>query len=347
MGMGTPMNVHRNDLRIVVILCVWASLLAAQSNSRDSNPQLDDPIRAFEAIPSDARKIAFGRGDAEFPNGGHFQGIQSYFDVPHNKQICFISHDSEVNAYFIVVAFDPGQQSVGAIRHLQYLPSDGHQPPLRHPGGMQLIGRYLVIGVEDNRDRHRSQVQFWDVSDAFHPQQRTSLTVFRESATPEDKTAGAVGIVKRACDHLLVVANWDARALDFYESNGLSLSDDACRFTFKIRWTSMDANRDLWEPDENWGRYQAVNLVCDRDFHIFLLGFNTASQGRDIIDLFSVDLSKPSEDIIRKLADKHMIFEGGVQFSYSGGIYIKSSSELSCYATERGDCGDIDVNVSP
>ena len=341
------MNVPRHCLWIAVVLNAGASLLTAQSNSRDSNPKLDFPVRAFEAIPKDARRIVFRQGDTEFPIGGHFQGIQSYFDIALNKQICFLSHDSDEKAYFIAVEFDPDQQRVGVIRHFQYLPSDGNQPPLRHPGGMQLIGSYLVIGVEDNQDRCRSQIQFWDVSDPFHPQQRKGLTVPRESTTPEDKTAGAVGIVKRAHDHLLVVANWDAKALDFYESNGLPLGDETCRFTFKVRWTSMDANRDSWEPDENWGSYQAVNLICDRHFQIFLVGFDTAIPNRDIIDLFSVDLSKPPADIIRKIADKHMIFEGDVHFRYSGGIFIKSSTDLSCYATEAGVRVETNVNVAP
>jgi len=44
-----------------------------------------------------------------------------------------------------------------------------------------------------------------------------------QSEIPKDKTAGAVGIVRRDHDHLLAVANWDARDLDFYQSNGLPL----------------------------------------------------------------------------------------------------------------------------
>ncbi|MCH8010955.1 MAG: hypothetical protein IIA61_03245 [Candidatus Marinimicrobia bacterium] len=318
-----------------------------QPNLRDANPQLDDPLRAFENIPREGRVIKFRWGNTEFPDGGHFQGIQSFYDSSLKKQICFISRSSDSKAYFITVAFNPGPQSFGEIRHFQYLPSDGNQPPLRHPGGIQLIGKYLVVGVEDNQNKRRSQVQFWDVSDPFAPKQRTPLTVIRESATPKDKTAGTVGIVKRANDHLLVVANWDSKALDFYASNGLPLGDDACRFTFTVRWTSDEANKGPWAPNENWGNYQGINLVCDRNFNIFLLGFKTNSIGKDFIDLFSVDLAKDPPNIIYKLSTKHMILKGGVHFRNSGGIFIKSSTELSCYATERDDHGETNVNVSP
>ena len=333
---------------LCVIFCLGASLLFAdQPNARDANPQLDDPLQAFENIPSNARKIEFCRRNAEFSNGGHFQGIQSFFDSSLNKQICFLSRDSDSKAYFITVAFDPGLQNVGEIRHFQYLPSDGKRPPLRHPGGMQLIGKYLVVGVEDNQDKRRSQVQFWDVSDPCAPKQRTPLAVIRESSTPKDKTAGAVGIVKRAHDHLLVVANWGAKALDFYVSNGLPLGDDACRFTFTVRWTGDGANKDSWEPNENWGNYQGVNLVCDRDFNVFLLGFSTTGVGEDFIDLFSIDLSKDPLNIIRKLGAKQMVLQGGAHFQHSGGVSITSSTELSCYATERVDHDKTNVAVSP
>lgn len=341
------MKAIRNCILCIIFYLGASLLFAEQPNLRDANPQLNDPLRAFENIPREGRVIKFRRRNTEFPDGGHFQGIQSFYDSSLEKQICFISRNSDSKAYFITVAFDPGPQSFGEIRHSQYLPSDGNQPPLRHAGGIQLIGKYLVVGVEDNQNKRRSQVQFWDVSDPFAPKQRTPLGIIRESSTPMDKTAGAVGIVKRANDHLLVVANWNAKALDFYASNGLPLGDDACRFTFTVRWTSDEANKGPWIPDENWRNYQGINLVSDRNFNIFLLGFNTNSISKDFIDLFSVDLTKDPPNIIRKLSTKHMILKGGVHFRNSGGIFIKSSTELSCYATERYDHSETNVNVSP
>ena len=340
------MKIMWNGALCIVFYLGASSLFADQPNSMDANPQLNDPVRAFENIPMLGRKIEFRRRNTDLPGGGHFQGVQSYFAPSLNKQICFLSRDSDSKAYFITVAFDPGPQSCGEIRHVQYLPSDGKQPPLRHPGGMQLIGRYLVIGVEDNQNKRRSQVQFWDVSDPFAPKQRTPLTVIRESATPKDKTAGAVGIVRCARNHLLVVANWDAKALDFYVSNGLPLDDDACRFTFRVRWTNDEANKAPWKPNGHWGNYQGVNLVCDRDFKVYLFGFCTTT-GEDCMDLFSVDLSKDPQNILRKLSSKRMLLQGGAHFQYSGGISIVSPKELSCYASERDDHDVTNVSVSP
>jgi hypothetical protein len=334
-------------LSILLNCCGACSLLAADRIKPDANPQLDDPVRALANIPAMAREIKFQTGETVFPNGGHFQGIQAYYDKSLDKQVCFVSHDSETKGYFITVAFDPGPSGLGIIRHFQDLPSDGRQPPLRHAGGMQLIGDYLAVGVEDNQDKRRSQVQFWDVSDPFSPQLRSPLTVVREGGTAKNQTAGAVGIVRRVDDHLLVVANWDAEALDFYTSNGRPLRDDDCRFVFAARWSRDRAIKSDWEPDRNWGSYQSVNLVCDREFNVFLLGFSTDNVGRDFIDLYAVDLSRDPTAMIRKLSNKQMFFRGGAHFRNAGGIHVISATELSCYATERNDHGMTSINVSP
>ncbi len=128
------------------------------------------------------------------------------------------------------------------------------------------------------------------------------------------------------------------------------MEDDACRFRFDVRWTSDAANRQRWEPDEKWGNYQGVNLVCDRDFNVFLFGFGTNGMGptrQDVIDLFSVELSQDSRNMIRKTASKRMNLSGGSHFQYSGGISVRSPMTMSCYATERDGDGETKVIVLP
>jgi hypothetical protein len=313
----------------------------------DANPTVANPVTAFAAIPRQARKIEFRTGSKLFPEGGHWQGIQSYYDNHLGKQVFFISRDSDTEAYFLVGAFPPGPKSFGEIHHVQFLPSDGKQPRLRHAGGIQLIGDYLVIGLEDDQEKRRSQIQFWDVSDPFNPGYRDLLTITREGSEPKKKTAGAVGIVQRQHDHLLVVANWDAADLDFYTSNGKRLGDDKCRFSFRFTWSSDTANKGVWEPDRNWGKYQSVNLIADSDHNIFLLGFNTNAHNKDFVDLFALDLSQDTHDRVRKVKNKNMVLKGGAHFRYSGGISIDSSSQLACFATERDIHGKTSVNVSP
>ena len=332
---------------VVVALLVMPTIRILAQDRSDANPCLDDVVGAFTIIPEKAREVEFRSGATAFPEGGHFQGIQSVFDPGANKQICFVTRDSLTTALFITIEFPAGPKSFGTLKHLQILPSDGRQPPLRHPGGTQLIGNYLVVGVEDNQARRRSQVQFWDVSKPLAPVQRKPLTVVRESPTPEDKTAGAVGIVKRDTDHLLAVANWGCRALDFYVSNGFPLSDNRCRFEFNVRWSKDAAYKDNWKPDLTWGNYQSIALVADRASRIYLLACHTDAGDKDFIDLCSIDLTEHPTRIVQKLANKHMTLKGGAHFNAAGGIFVKSRSELVSYSTEGGVPDKISVNVSP
>jgi hypothetical protein len=83
------------NVLLAAVFCFNAdSVFADPPGTTDANLQLDDPVIAFEKIPEVFRTAAFLRGTAAFPNGGHFQGIQSYFDATQNRRICFLSHDS-------------------------------------------------------------------------------------------------------------------------------------------------------------------------------------------------------------------------------------------------------------
>lgn len=332
------------------VFIFWSVLplvrIQAQDHS-DENLRVDDVPAAFAALPPQARAVKFLRGTTGFPDGGHFQSIQSAFDAEANKQMCFVTRDSNTVALFITIQFPAGLTSFGTIEHLQVLPSDGRQPPLRHPGGAQLVGDYLVIGVEDNQARLRSQVQFWDVSQPTFPVQRTPLTIIRESGTPEDKTAGAVGIVKRDADHLLVVANWGCRVLDFYLSNGFPLGDDLCRFELSVRWSPGAADKQDWKPDQEWGNYQNTTLVADRAGRVFLFAGENDVNDQDFIDLYLIDLAEHPSRIVKKLGSKQMTLTGGARLSAAGGIFVKSRRELVSYSTEDGVREKMTLNVSP
>jgi len=314
---------------------------------RDANPVLADPRKAFARMSETVCSTAIAKGNSAFAEGGHWQGIQAYDHDQGQQQICFLSRDSSTQAYFVTATFDPRTPQFGAIRHVQGLPSDGQQPPLRHAGGIQVIGDYLVVGVEDNQRKLRSQIQFWDVSNPFTPRLRSPLTIKRQSQIPKDKTAGAVGIVKCGRYHVLVVANWDALALDIYQSNGLPLRHDGCRFSLTRRWSYQQAQRQAWQPNRVWESYQAINLISDIRSRIYLLGFATDARGRDVIDFYSFDLNQENANIMQKLGRKQLRLQGNARFRSAGGISIRSATELNCWASEHNGQDTVVINMSP
>ena len=282
--------------------------------------QMADIVRALEKIPTEMTLVSFDRGGIELARGGHLQGIQMRFDAAGNRHVAFLSHDSATVAYLVIVEFPADLSGDGRIVHVHVFPGDGRSPPLRHAGGIQLLGNLLVVGLEDNQQKTRSEIQFWNVAKPEQPVQLKHLTI-RRSGVPKDKTAGAVGIVKREKDHLLAVANWDSRAIDFYASNGKPLDDPNCRFELEVRWRAASAEKENWQPDKVYGKYQALNLIADAEQNLFLIGPHTAS-GKDFLDLFAIDMRAEPNRLLRKLKSKRIQLPLSNHFLYAGGVWI-------------------------
>ncbi|MEW6234142.1 MAG: hypothetical protein AB1656_02030 [Candidatus Omnitrophota bacterium] len=329
---------------LAIVLCAAA---VYASETKDSLPQIDDIASVFANIPPDVRSIVFVKNPQyKIPEGGHLQGVQFTETAEPGQQIVFLSGSSNTKAYLVAAAFDYRRH--GRMIGCTFLPSDGATPPLKHAGGFQIIGNYLAVGVEDNQDKKRSEIQFWDISNAASPIQCAYLTVKRSSDAEKIKTAGAVGITKTINGHLLAVASWDANTVDFYRSNAYPLSDERCRFEQEpfLSWKQAEANRDYWQPDKTWGRYQNINLLCDRSNNIYLMGF-CKSDDREIIDLFAVEANQKQDRAIRKIAAKNMRLQNGASFMNGGGIYIKSPMEMFVLACEKNIREKTTINLAP
>lgn len=309
----------------------------------NGNPVVVDVPRAFDSLDPAGRPLKFSRGSIKVPPGGHLQGIQIRFDAARNRHIVFLSHDAQSIGYLVVVEFPALLSADGNVIGVHDFPSDGRLPPLRHAGGMQLCGDILAIGLEDNQDKTRSQVQFWNVADPAKPVQLRHLTVHRAGA-PKDKTAGAVALVAQEADYLLAVANWDSRAIDFYRSSAKRLEEVECRFAPLARWQEQAADESDWNGEGGFGTYQAVNFVADAQGNLFLLGFDTTPAGQDVVDLFSVDLSQPAPKLLRKRARQQLRLDRDNHFRYAGGLWI-DRGRMAILASPRNLAPETWLNV--
>jgi hypothetical protein len=321
-------------LALCVGLC--CGVLPGNPNSAAADAPQGDAPAPFRNPSGNVETLRFSLAGRTFPAGGHVQGIQMRHDAGQARSHLFLSHDSNTQAYLVVatlVADDPAN-SAGNNRvvHVQMLPSDGQQPPLRHAGGIQRVGDLLAVGVEDNQDKLRSEVQFWNIADPTKPTQQSHLTIHRRSERPKEMTAGAVGIVERDNDFLVVVANWDSRNIDFYQSTRKQLDDPNCRFQHTARWNApLTASR----PGKGAGSYQAIQLVTDENDkssgngpkpppQLYLLGFETTVANKDIVDLYAVDLADSKVDL-RWLDQREVKFSGDQHFRFGGGATVDGS----------------------
>jgi hypothetical protein len=147
------------------------------------NPILADVPSAFRRVAGRPRSIAIDRKGVVLPRGGHFQGIQRLAGGPPRL---VITSSSDSQAYFVTCAMSP-DGGRGRARP----PVSMAGAPLKHGGGCQTVGSFLVAGVEDDVGRRTSEVQFWDLRGT--PVRLTSMTI-RRSGAPEVSTAGAVGL---------------------------------------------------------------------------------------------------------------------------------------------------------
>jgi hypothetical protein len=302
-----------------------------------------DVLTGLARIAHEATTLRFTLGNLARPAGGHVQGIQMHFDPVRRRHVAFLSHDSQSSGYLLAVEFPANLTDVGRAMHVHVLPTDGQSPALRHAGGFQLAGDILAIGLEDNQQKTRSEVQFWDVAEPLRPTQLTHLSV-RRSGAARDQTAGAVGLVDRKADHLLAVGNWDSRAIDFYVSNGKPLGDARCRFAHRARFAVAKADTEKWKPDRDFASYQSLNLVVDSAGKAYLMGFATTGAGHDVADLFAVELDEPPARLLRKLARKSMRLAGS-HFVSGGGLWI-DGDRMAIVATPRNLTAETPISLA-
>ncbi len=307
----------------------------------DNPVLLNDVEAAFqEASQSLARLQSFSPGRLNVPAGGHIQGIQLKLDPDKERYLAFLSHDSNRLGYVVVVSFPRSGAHLGQVLHVHQFEAGR----LRHAGGIQLLDDILAVGLEDNWSKDRSEIQFWNTADPVNWTQLDHLTI-RRRGRPKDKTAGAVGIIRHDSHVVVAVANWDSRAIDFYQSSTPDLNDSHCRFDVMGRWSVNSADTSTWQPDKLFASYQAINLVGQSDGAVFLLGFHQRALGRDYVDLYSVDLSVKSTPSLHKIFAQKIKLSNDNHFKYGGGVSIQQNT-MWFLSTERSLKNRVRINLT-
>lgn len=313
----------------VLVLVLWNPSVAL---SQDANAAADSSL-------SDVDLLSFACANLDVPVGGHVQGIQIRFDAEQHRYLAFLSHDSVQQAYVVVVAFDESLSIDGKVIHVHRF-AEGR---LRHAGGIQLHDNLLAVGLEDNRSKDRSEVQFWDTTDPADWDPLRHLTIARRGPSKE-QTAGAVGFAALNDCYLVAVANWDSVAIDFYRSNTLEVTNPSCRFRQVTRWTQQDADRKDWKPNNDFGRCQAINLTVDGDSQITMYGFHQNRHGNDVADRFRVNLQRSPGQTLTRISSTICSFPGDCHFKYGGGISMQNGhSWILSTPRNLGDIGHIAV----
>jgi hypothetical protein len=154
----------------------------------DTHPSVKDARQAIaDIVPRfTSDEEVPGKADVEEIRDSHAQGIATL------GRLRYVTHsDKKGDTGLLILVRD--NQIVTQI-HLRPRTIDGHT--LNHAGGIQRIGRFLVIPLEPMTDgANVSQVTFWSLADPEHPEEIEGLAI------PCHKhKAGSAGIANLGAD---------------------------------------------------------------------------------------------------------------------------------------------------
>ncbi|WP_186757631.1 hypothetical protein [Echinicola salinicaeni] len=302
-----------NGKKLLIRLFIWVLFMVSPVLAICQ--ELDNVPKAFESLGKEPEIIIFESGVEVPTEGGHFQGVQ-LVEIA-GKEKLFVSGSSSHQSY--ILQLDMESQKAEKLIPLM-------NDPFRHAGGIQTSEDYLIVGIEDNHIRTSAKVCLYDFQKDNLRNAKPNIMITRNG---EEKrpTAGATGLLAMDQDFLMVVGNWDARNWDFYwlKSGGKT----------PTLISSIEA-------PEDWGSYQSINLLKDREA-IYAIGFYQ-KESIDYADLILVSKVERFEPIMKKLSSKPFHCKEGVDFSGGAGLQVDKARGLVFWGTQKNAGKKIVVN---
>jgi hypothetical protein len=266
--------------------------------------------------------------------------------------------------------YDTPLASLGTLaddKAVTYIPFDGSSglPAYRHPGGMQILGDVLAVGVENpfNGEQPRAIILFFDVSTPDDPKLTSRFNPLDPLTQDNDENkefgADPVGLTAikaedgACCRYLLIVAGGPAnKDVRFYRSRPdpgsttTDLKSSALAWDLAGRYTEseLEACPGLGDWPEgsglfNTGQHQMLNFVREGDLDgtLYLIGgrrtgaiINPFSDEK--VDLYEVHLFSsgvPKTCPLTHVNSKVMGTSSWGGFTYTGSFSAGSSVYVS------------------
>lgn len=254
--------------------------MSNQNSTNDLSKEKNQPISGildqFNQLPSHPMALPLKRDLAFDESGGHIQGIQLF--LQDGEISAFLAGSSKDVAYVAQLSLGKEAQ-VETIDTLML-------SPYRHAGGFQIYDQYLAVGIEDNNARTTSKVMIYDLGIGRNWDK--PIYTLERNGPYERSTAGAIGITRYRDEVILVVADWNARNLDFYSCPFVSLEKKTGHFTQIGSLETASLEKNLWS-DSLWHSYQNINLLSDES-GLYAIALGRDVEDNQVADLFSITL---------------------------------------------------------
>lgn len=313
-------NISGNNVKINAIT------LVDEANSYANT--LSDIESAFSSLSTSGQKLKLSGYETGYECiTNHVQGYSQY--STGDKIYSIITHSVKTTSYAHIVIGETGSS--------QQMGFKTYMSEWRHPGGIQVIGDYLLVPTEEDSSAY---VTVYDMrSLAVGELRRVESFSFSVS-----HKAGGIGITNYTDKngnekYVLLVANLDGDDSVYYiyqadATNGIETADFSYVGEFPI-------TRD----------YQGFGLVTDSEDNIYLMGLYSEQSGLTYVDyayLYQIDTTTWS--LSSEIGSSHLKSSGvgltGVHFRYGAGVYVTEDGSLGLYATERNisSSGTLTIN---
>jgi len=297
-------------------------------------------FQAFTEIPAQDRVIST-HDPFDFSFGsGHIQGIQLYSQG--GVDYVYMTRSDPKVAYMLTAKLDGTTATVLSIDTLML-------EPYGHPGGFQIFGNYLAVGIEDADKRNTSRVVVYDLEKGDNKSWADPLHVIKRDGAYERVTAGCVGLTQVGKYIVMAVGNWHSRELDFYISpfDKFIKGEDGFRLIHSMNMAKV--SKEGWS-DAAWHSYQNINLFADGADRLYLVGLG--GEGAELYQLQIVHRASesgqsPIQDAIKikKLQTKTLSISGNASFNAGAGISQLPNGELILLAAPDDVGGSSTISV--
>lgn len=287
----------------------------------DSAHKLANVRAKFAALPiSGVQTNLEGFPGSYDPIVNHIQGYAQY-DSDDNIRYSILTHSVGTASYAHIVAGPKaGSEKWGFKTHLQ---------DWRHPGGIQVIGDYLLVPSEQDAS---AQIALYDLRSLAVKELRRVETF----DLAVNHKAGALGITSFE----------DANGIEYYVMIVAHLNgEDTVYHVYRALAANGIENAQFSEVGSfaSVKDFQGFGLVTEETTnHIYMIGLWSPSEGATFADYaYLYELNTETWTISEELDQIHMVSVGGVagmmgvHFRYGANVYVADDGTLTLSATER------------
>lgn len=300
-----------------ILVFILLSIIIVAQNKKLPDFEIINSVDQINSIPV---SISFQNSLEVNNKGGHLQGIQYY--KYNQSDYYFVTGSSNTYSYYAVLKLSD-ENSVLSINNILY-------KPFKHAGGFQIYSNLMAVGIEDNGEKDKSKVYIYRIG---NPENLSlePLEIIERIGTPKRATAGCVGVIEIGDYLLVVVGDWDAEHLDFYNIKKEKLGEDGKSFEFVYSINMEKADKSEWINNVTLP-YQNINFIRGNSYNLYLAAMASNDHEENILDLFRVEIEENFTFKIKKIYTKRFTQNKDSKFNRGAGVYLSGDNHLKVFS---------------